>query len=229
MGSKNQGSRDFDETQARNGSADSGQSSSPDTSSSNGSIADSLDAVQPTKSTNNMMQQKNNEEPYKGALSRRQDDEDALTIKNYLEAANSKLGQNNNNNNNNDISESTRVTTPDATELAVSGADTHYVNAPLAKQPLRSALAQNSISNTNRPSDATSPQQYNSYDEQSLKQQQQQSPTTQQQKISGNNFSGLNLNMTASEMRELIARRKKFDPKKAQMNIRQKYEIIQQM
>lgn len=44
-----------------------------------------------------------------------------------------------------------------------------------------------------------------------------------------NNYSGLNLNMTASEMRELLARRKKFDPKKAQMNIRQKYEIIQQM
>lgn len=45
----------------------------------------------------------------------------------------------------------------------------------------------------------------------------------------GNSYSGLNLNMTASEMRELLARRKKFDPKKAQMNIRQKYEIIQQM
>uniref|UniRef100_A0A6G1S7S1 Na(+)/H(+) exchange regulatory cofactor NHE-RF1 n=1 Tax=Aceria tosichella TaxID=561515 RepID=A0A6G1S7S1_9ACAR len=44
-----------------------------------------------------------------------------------------------------------------------------------------------------------------------------------------NNYSGLNLNMTASQMRELIASRKKFDPKKAQMNIRQKYEIIQQM
>lgn len=47
--------------------------------------------------------------------------------------------------------------------------------------------------------------------------------------INNNNYSGLNLNMTASEMRELLARRKKFDPKKAQMNIRQKYEIIQQM
>lgn len=51
----------------------------------------------------------------------------------------------------------------------------------------------------------------------------------QQQVNSNNNYSGLNLNMTASEMRELIASRKKFDPKKAQMNIRQKYEIIQQM
>ena len=44
-----------------------------------------------------------------------------------------------------------------------------------------------------------------------------------------NNYSGLNLNMTASQMRELIASRKKFDPKKVAMNIRQKYEIIQQM
>lgn len=53
--------------------------------------------------------------------------------------------------------------------------------------------------------------------------------TQQQQVNANNNYSGLNLNMTASEMRELIASRKKFDPKKAQMNIRQKYEIIQQM
>lgn len=45
----------------------------------------------------------------------------------------------------------------------------------------------------------------------------------------GNHFGGLNLNMTASEMRELLARRKKFDAKKAQMNIRQKYDIIQRM
>lgn len=46
---------------------------------------------------------------------------------------------------------------------------------------------------------------------------------------SNNNYYGLNLNMTASEMRELLARRKKFDAKKAQMNIRQKYEMIQRM
>lgn len=51
------------------------------------------------------------------------------------------------------------------------------------------------------------------------------SATTNNNNIS----SGLNLNMTASQMRELIASRKKFDPKKVQMNIRQKYEIIQQM
>lgn len=47
--------------------------------------------------------------------------------------------------------------------------------------------------------------------------------------IDEDQLGGLNLNMTASEMRELLSRRKKFDPKKAQMNIRQKYEIIQQM
>lgn len=52
---------------------------------------------------------------------------------------------------------------------------------------------------------------------------------TQANNNNNNDYSGLNLNMTASEMRELLARRKKFDPKKAQMNIRQKYEIIQQM
>lgn len=44
-----------------------------------------------------------------------------------------------------------------------------------------------------------------------------------------NNYGGLNLNMSASEMREHLARRKKFDPKKTGMNIMQKYEIIQQM
>lgn len=59
-------------------------------------------------------------------------------------------------------------------------------------------------------------------------------PTLKQQVNSNNNnnideLGGLNLNMTASEMRELLSRRKKFDPKKAQINIRQKYEIIQQM
>lgn len=39
----------------------------------------------------------------------------------------------------------------------------------------------------------------------------------------------LNLNMSASEMRQILAARKKKDPKKAQMDIRQKFEIIQQM
>lgn len=61
-----------------------------------------------------------------------------------------------------------------------------------------------------------------------LKQNRQHMNTSPQQH-NNNNYSGLNLNMTASQMRELIASRKKFDPKKAQMNIRQKYEIIQQM
>lgn len=40
---------------------------------------------------------------------------------------------------------------------------------------------------------------------------------------------GLNLNMSASEMRQMLANRRKKDPKKEQMDIRQKYEIIQQM
>lgn len=44
-----------------------------------------------------------------------------------------------------------------------------------------------------------------------------------------NVYDYLGLNMTAREMRLLISRRKKVDPKKAQINIRQKYEIIQKM
>lgn len=39
----------------------------------------------------------------------------------------------------------------------------------------------------------------------------------------------LNLNMTASEMRQIIAQRKKKDAKKANIDLREKYEIIQQM
>lgn len=39
----------------------------------------------------------------------------------------------------------------------------------------------------------------------------------------------LNLNMSASEMRQMLANRRKKDPKKEPMDIRQKYEIIQQM
>ncbi|KAI1290388.1 Na(+)/H(+) exchange regulatory cofactor NHE-RF2 [Halotydeus destructor] len=39
----------------------------------------------------------------------------------------------------------------------------------------------------------------------------------------------LNLNMTVSEMRQLLAQKKKTDAKKAQLDLRQKYEIIQQM
>ncbi|XP_023214148.1 Na(+)/H(+) exchange regulatory cofactor NHE-RF1-like [Centruroides sculpturatus] len=39
----------------------------------------------------------------------------------------------------------------------------------------------------------------------------------------------LNLNMSASEMRQLLASRKKHDPKKIQMDLRKKYDIIQQM
>ena len=39
----------------------------------------------------------------------------------------------------------------------------------------------------------------------------------------------LNLNMSASEMRQMLAQRKKKDAKKAQIDLKQKYEIIQQM
>ncbi|GBN78964.1 hypothetical protein AVEN_99577-1 [Araneus ventricosus] len=39
----------------------------------------------------------------------------------------------------------------------------------------------------------------------------------------------LNLNMSASEMRQMLANRRKKDPKKEPMDIRQKYDIIQQM
>jgi hypothetical protein len=39
----------------------------------------------------------------------------------------------------------------------------------------------------------------------------------------------LNLNMSASEMRQILAQRKKHDAKKAQIDLKQKYEIIQQM
>ena len=39
----------------------------------------------------------------------------------------------------------------------------------------------------------------------------------------------LNLNMTAAQMRQLLAQKKKHDPKKVQMDLKQKYEIIQQM
>jgi len=43
------------------------------------------------------------------------------------------------------------------------------------------------------------------------------------------NGKGLNLNMSASEMRALIAQRKKYDPKKENLDVRKKYNIIQEM
>nr|XP_027195490.1 Na(+)/H(+) exchange regulatory cofactor NHE-RF1-like [Dermatophagoides pteronyssinus] len=45
----------------------------------------------------------------------------------------------------------------------------------------------------------------------------------------GGNSTELNLNMTAAEMRQLIAQRKKQDIKKTQIDLKKKYEIIQQM
>lgn len=43
------------------------------------------------------------------------------------------------------------------------------------------------------------------------------------------NASGLNLNMSASEMRAYLASRKKADPRKETMDLKKKYEIIQNM
>ncbi|XP_013789123.1 Na(+)/H(+) exchange regulatory cofactor NHE-RF2-like [Limulus polyphemus] len=40
---------------------------------------------------------------------------------------------------------------------------------------------------------------------------------------------GLNLNMSASEMRQLLSARRKRDPRKEHMDMREKYHIIQQM
>lgn len=43
------------------------------------------------------------------------------------------------------------------------------------------------------------------------------------------NSSGLNLNMSAAEMRAMLARKKKADPRKDTLDLRKKYEIIQNM
>ncbi|XP_071545754.1 uncharacterized protein [Panulirus ornatus] len=43
------------------------------------------------------------------------------------------------------------------------------------------------------------------------------------------NSSGLNLNMSAAEMRAMLARKKKADPRKDTVDLRKKYEIIQNM
>lgn len=53
------------------------------------------------------------------------------------------------------------------------------------------------------------------------------STTTTEAKGSSNG--SLNLNMSASEMRQLLAQRKKHDPKKVQMDLKKKYELIEQM
>lgn len=204
--------------EARNGSADSGQSSSPDESSSNVSLADSLD----DQATGNQNQAVGlatgtgaaQQEPQKGDKLARGalDYDDAQTIKNYQEAAlaNNKISTKNNNNN--DI---VKTTTPTAATQEVAPGKLETDAATAAKQTLASNLGT-----------PTSNEQQQQKEEIVLKQQPQKNVVGN---INNNNYSGLNLNMTASEMRELIARRKKFDPKKAQINIRQKYEIIQQM
>ncbi|MPC47955.1 hypothetical protein E2C01_041716 [Portunus trituberculatus] len=52
------------------------------------------------------------------------------------------------------------------------------------------------------------------------------------QPVSNNNTynsSGLNLNMSAAEMRAMLARKKKADPRKETVDLKTKYEIIQNM
>lgn len=193
-----------------NGSADSGQSSSPDTgsSSSNASIADSLEDNHP--------QQEQSRGGKGDKPANRLDEDDVLTIKNYQDAtALSKSVYNSNiNDNSSDITKPTTPTIQDASREI---------------QPKNLSEKEDTLNitseNTKVDSQLEKPPHHDSL-KQETKQQQVNNTTTT---TTNNNYSGLNLNMTASEMRELIARRKKFDPKKAQMNIRQKYEIIQQM
>lgn len=213
--------------EARNASADSGQSSSPDASSSNVSLADSLEDQ--TSGGQHQVVRSNagtvaaHQEPQKGdKLSKSElDYDDAQTIKNYQKAAN--LASKTNNNNNDTI----KATTPtDAKQDATAVPGEPEANAVMATK--QQPPARLPLSNNNH---LGSPPNSNDKPEQQgdniMKQQPQKSVSANLN--NNNNYSGLNLNMTAAEMRELIARRKKFDPKKAQMNIRQKYEIIQQM
>lgn len=203
--------------EVRNGSADSGQSSSPDTgsSSSSASIADSLE-------DNNQQQSRGSKDT---KLTHRLDEDDVLAIKNYQDTAALSKSLNNNNNNINDNSSDivkTTTTTP-IIQDASGEAPTKHLSGK------ENTLNITSENNTKVDSqlENNSPLHHEDSLKQETKQQQQQVNNTAT--TTNNNYSGLNLNMTASEMRELIARRKKFDPKKAQMNIRQKYEIIQQM
>lgn len=53
--------------------------------------------------------------------------------------------------------------------------------------------------------------------------------TTTTSEAKGASNGSLNLNMSASEMRQLLAQRKKHDPKKVQMDLKKKYELIEQM
>lgn len=188
-------------SKVRDGSADSGQSSSPDTnSSSSASIADSLEdnQAQPEQKHANKL-----------------NEDDVLTIKNYQDAG---VFSKTAHNNNNDI---VKTTTPTTREEASKEIQAELAGKENSLHSTTNAVLSNNNNNNNDIKDSSQLDV-----QEPLKQTKQQvinSTTT------NNNYSGLNLNMTASEMREIIARRKKFDPKKAQMNIRQKYEIIQQM
>lgn len=201
--------------EVHNGSADSGKSSSPDATSSGslsigtGSMADSLEDRTHRQEIGG--KHKGTEPASSGANPDNNDNgitvevKDSRTIKNAPD------------------SEPTLAdtTTPNSEEL-VSGAgqDNQKLDSTETTLPLVNNNVNREISQQD--SDATAPKPR--IITTATKQQQASKPGA-----NNNNYSGLNLNMTASEMRELLARRKKFDPKKAQMNIRQKYEIIQQM
>lgn len=195
------------------GSADSGQSSSPDSSSSIGSIADdSLEEQakhhQEVTSVEGEMKEVIRQEDVDDK-EQEQDNDVKQIVKNYQDAAANKLALNNNNNN------TLKTTTTPTIQESISMQQPQVVQSQQQQQSVKSEV----ISNNNN----------NVVDSDSQRQSIKLEETPEPQKNSSTNYSGLNFNMTASEMRELIARRKKFDPKKAQMNIRQKYEIIQQM
>lgn len=151
-------------------------------------------------------------------ISSRLNDEDAQTIKNYLE-----LGA--------VTTKTTTSATPTITTGQEPAEDRPVVHAETPKQPLKSALINNNNNNNNHqlPYGQNNGQgEAEKQDVVMMKQQEQKNLGTTTAHHN-NTFSGLNLNMTASEMKALISKRKKFDPKKAGIDLRRKYEIIQQM
>lgn len=183
------------------GSADSGQSSSPDTSSStHGDDNSNVDSLEQQVHKPNGSQQ---------VTESRMDDEnktgEQITIKQQQQA--SQTGADNYDH------AKTATPTKNGDNNSKDDGTIEQADVMLTK-PLKSALTNSN--NNSAEVKSSNLQKFNNNN----------APTTNNL---SSNFSGLNLNMTASEMKELLARRKKFDPKKAQMNIRQKYEIIQQM
>lgn len=227
-------------SEAHNGSADSGQSSSPDTSSSNGSMADSLEDQSRHQAATEGAEMI--ARPAEASSEASLNEDERQTIKNYqdvvnvtpttmapeaanrlAETATTPTAKTTNAN------DSIETTTPTKADIVSGGGDNELQQ--VARPPLKSALVTSNIANNNNNSSTANhneiPKERTITQQQQPKQQEEVAKQVPQK--GGNNYSGLNLNMTASEMRELIARRKKYDAKKAQMNIRQKYEIIQQM